>query len=200
MNLFNAAKTAFGYHFPNYDVLPLSERICQRHGWELQEVRFYTGLPDAQRDPRRHAFWTSKLSAMGRQGIVTFQRALRYDAEPPHQAHEKGINVRLALDVVRLARQGAYDVAIIFSQDQDLSEAVLEVYDIAREQRRYITVASAFPPNGKRGINRTRHLLLDRDLYDSCIDPHDYRPKMPFSPLLLPEATSPFACPRLHLS
>jgi hypothetical protein len=27
-NLFNSAKEAFGYHFPNYDVLRLSQTIC----------------------------------------------------------------------------------------------------------------------------------------------------------------------------
>jgi len=35
---------------------------------------------------------------------------------------EKGIDVRLALDVVRMALGNLY-VALIFSQDQDLSEA-----------------------------------------------------------------------------
>jgi uncharacterized LabA/DUF88 family protein len=38
---------------------------------------------------------------------------------------EKGMDVRLAVDVVRMAREKLYDVALIFSQDQDLSEAVL---------------------------------------------------------------------------
>jgi uncharacterized LabA/DUF88 family protein len=32
----------------------------------------------------------------------------------------------LALDAVRLARQNAYDVGLILSQDQDLTEAVEE--------------------------------------------------------------------------
>ena len=35
------------------------------------------------------------------------------------------MDVRLAVDVVRMAREKLYDVALIFSQDQDLSEAVL---------------------------------------------------------------------------
>ena len=37
-------------------------------------------------------------------------------------AHEKGIDVRLALDVVALARKRQFDIALIFSQDQDLQE------------------------------------------------------------------------------
>jgi len=39
------------------------------------------------------------------------------------------------LDAVRLARQKAYDVALIFSQDQDLTEAVEEIKDIPEAQK-----------------------------------------------------------------
>jgi uncharacterized LabA/DUF88 family protein len=35
---------------------------------------------------------------------------------------EKGIDVRIALDVIAEAHRRAYDVALILSQDQDLSE------------------------------------------------------------------------------
>lgn len=35
---------------------------------------------------------------------------------------EKGIDLRLGLDVVRMARKGELDVAAIFSQNQDLAE------------------------------------------------------------------------------
>jgi hypothetical protein len=40
---------------------------------------------------------------------------------------EKGIDVRLAIDVIGLAYRQEYDVAIIFNQDQDLSDAAHEV-------------------------------------------------------------------------
>jgi uncharacterized LabA/DUF88 family protein len=58
---------------------------------------------------------------------------------------EKGVDVRIALDVIRLAHQREYDVALIFSQDQDLSEVAEEIWVIAREQDRWIKVACAFP-------------------------------------------------------
>ena len=46
-NLFYAAKIAFGYSFPNYDVRALAAAICGAQGWQLDELRFYTGIPDA---------------------------------------------------------------------------------------------------------------------------------------------------------
>jgi uncharacterized LabA/DUF88 family protein len=168
-NVFHAAKEAFGYRFPNYDPQRLAEAICLKHSWSLSEVRFYTGVPDAQDDPFWNHFWTAKLGQMGRGGTHTFSRSLRYRNQtvrlPDGTEHvflvgqEKGIDVRLALDVVRLAHRRAYDVALVFSQDQDLSEVADEVRLIAQEQNRWLKMASAYPSsttarNG-RGVNKT---------------------------------------------
>src|SRR5262249_2058391 len=94
---------------------------------------------------------------------------------------EKGIDVRLALDLVSLARKKQYDVALIFSQDQDLQEVVQEIWDISKEQDRWIKIACAFPggPNASssRGIDKTLWLPMERTFYDLHLDPRDYRPK-----------------------
>lgn len=92
---------------------------------------------------------------------------------------EKGIDIRIALDVISLARDSRYDVALIFSQDQDLSEAVDEVIALAKSQSREIKVASAYPDgtSNNRGINKTDWIRIDRATYDKCIDPRDYRLK-----------------------
>ncbi len=94
---------------------------------------------------------------------------------------EKGIDVRLALDVVRFARENKYDVAVICSQDQDLSEVATEVRSIAKEQNRWIKVACAYPLSpttlNTRGINGADWVQIDRAAYDSCLDPNDYKPK-----------------------
>src|SRR2546426_4815283 len=152
-NLFNAAKKAFGYTYPNYDILALCKAVCLNAGWELTQIRFYTGIPDSS--DRRHAFWVAKLAAMGRQSIHVCSRPLRYLnkvvklADGSEQAilvgEEKGIDVRIAIDVIRMAHHQEYDVAIVFSQDQDLAEAAKEIRTIAREQSRWIKIASAYP-------------------------------------------------------
>jgi hypothetical protein len=72
-------------------------------------------------------------------------------------------------------------VALVFSQDQDLSEVAAEVRTISMEQSRWIKMASAFPVSpasrNRRGINSTDWIRIDRAAYDACIDPRDYRPK-----------------------
>jgi len=45
-NLFRSAKEAFGHSYPNYDPLALARTICLREGWDLSQVRFYTGYPN----------------------------------------------------------------------------------------------------------------------------------------------------------
>jgi hypothetical protein len=77
-NLFHAAKEAFGFTYPNYDPLKLAKEICSRQGWQLEETRFYTGIPDPGDDPFWHSFWAAKLAVMGSRGVVTFSRPLRY--------------------------------------------------------------------------------------------------------------------------
>ena len=73
-NLFNAAKEAFGYQFPNYDVRLLSESVCALNsGWGLSAIHFYTGIPDRAMDPVRHHFWVAKLAAMGTNRLFQFK-------------------------------------------------------------------------------------------------------------------------------
>lgn len=188
-NLFHATKKAFGYAHPNYDPKKLAEKICNARGWDLSGVHFYTGVPDPADNATWHQFWTAKLAVMGTRGVHTFTRPLRYR----HQTvvlstggsttilvgQEKGIDVRIALDVVRMARENLYDVAILFSQDQDLSEVADEVKKISSSQKRWIKVVSAFPTSptvsNKRGVNNTDWLKIDRVTYDSCLDLIDYR-------------------------
>ena len=190
-NLFYAAKKAFGYRFPNYDPKALAKLIAATRGWTLSQTCFYTGIPDRTDNPFWNHFWSAKLAVMGTRGIRTFSRSLRYRNQTVDLpgggtttilvGEEKGIDVRLALDVVRMARENQYDVALIFSQDQDLSEAADEVKAISAQQGRWIKVACAFPisptAENRRGINATEWIRIDRATYDACLDPNDYRPK-----------------------
>jgi uncharacterized LabA/DUF88 family protein len=191
-NLFHSAKAAFGYSFPNYDPHALAHAVCDSQGWKCTGVRFYSGVPDATDNAFWNHFWTAKGAQMGRQGIHVYTRPLRYRIKqvklPDGSFHafldgdEKGIDVRIALDVIRLAHQQSYDVAVLFCRDQDLSEVATELRIISQEQGRWIKMASADPYSpavkGVRGINNTDWIRIDRATYDRCIDTRDYRPKL----------------------
>ena len=61
-NLYHAARQAFGYTYPNYDVQALAAAICESHTWILTETRFYTGVPDPADNAGWHAFWVTPTS------------------------------------------------------------------------------------------------------------------------------------------
>jgi hypothetical protein len=128
--------------------------------------------------------------ALKRAGVLVTTRKLRYQEElvvdgSGHSrklvtCHEKGIDVRLALDLVKCARTRQFSVAVLFSQDQDLSEVVDEVREIAHEQGREIRICCAFPSgpraSARRGVDRTDWFRMDDVFYNACLDPRDYRP------------------------
>ena len=131
---------------------------------------------------------------MGRDGVEFTARPVRYrEREVPcydgsvHKFEypvEKGIDVRIALDIRRLAAEERYDVLVVFSRDQDLNEAVDDVRKIAKEQRRFIHLFSAYPQSDLtqfHPIKGTRAIELSREAYDACLDHRDYtrtlRPK-----------------------
>lgn len=191
-NLFHAAREAFEREYPDYDPIALARKVCERErDWELRELRFYTGVPEPADNEFWNAFWNSNLAVLGTRGVHCFRRPLRYHERtiqlPDGRSHtymaghEKGIDVRLALDVVGLALARAFDVALIFSQDQDLSEVAREIRTIARRERRWIKVASAFPVSERsrnsRGINETDWKPVDEATYLACLDQQDYRQK-----------------------
>jgi len=172
-NLFHAAKEAFGYPWPNFDLFRLVSDVCIQEKLSLVAVRFYTGVPEPTESPFWSHFWAAKTAVMGRQGVHVYTRPVR-------RGREKGIDVRLAIDIIRMAHRGEYDVALVFSQDQDLSEVADEIRLLSLEQDRWLRIVSAFPwsataPN-HRGINGTDWVRIDRATYDRNLDTRDYRP------------------------
>ncbi len=181
-NLYHAAQESFGRPSPETDVDALARSICARRGWQLAQVRYYTGVPGPRENPDGHRRSTERLTALARRGVRVFSRPLRYrprvvrrpdgTAAVVRAGQEKGIDVRLALDVLDLAHRRAYDVALLFSQDQDLSEAAVEVRRAAAEQRRWMLAASAFPcgprTHNRRGIDGTEWIPIDQSTFSAC--------------------------------
>lgn len=191
-NFYRCAKEAFGIIYPSFDPIKLAQEVCKDKGWSLTQVRFYTGMPDKAKDPHWNYFWTEKLRAIGRRpNAKVITRPLRYRTaevqlpdgtfEDVEYKVEKGIDVRLSIDVVKAAIKHEYDVALIFSQDQDLAEVVEDIVECAKETDRWVKVASAFPEgpqySNRRGVANTDWIKINQFLYDQCLDPSDYRPK-----------------------
>ena len=146
-------------------------------------ARFYTGVPDSVASEKWRAFWAARFRVMRGQGIEVVSRPLRYDRRPlaGDIGREKGIDVRIAIDVISAAYENECDVAVIFSQDQDLGRNRGRDSPHRRLRKTLDRIACAYPQSEKsanrRGINNTDWIALDRAIYDSCLDARDYFPR-----------------------
>ena len=88
---------------------------------------------------------------------------------------EKGIDVRISLDVIQMAIDCELDVALLLSQVQDFVELARDVRSVARRQGRWIKMASAYPaPSGataERGVDMTDWIPIERATYEACLVP-----------------------------
>jgi uncharacterized LabA/DUF88 family protein len=181
-NLFKTVKNLWGYSFPNFDPIKLSQKIVSMHCgelWILTAIHIYTGIHDAAVNRGLHDFWNRKLLShkASDSRVSIFTSPLRYSNGIPR---EKGIDIRIALDLVKTVRKGECDIVVLFSQDSDFTEVAKEVREIAKERGRWVKIASAFPYDASKnriGIEATDWIHISKSDYDSCIDPTDYRIK-----------------------
>jgi len=92
----------------------------------LNYVAVYRGLPSNQREPRLYAASQAQRSEWCRDARVNvWYRTLRYPRYwPTEPAREKGVDVKLAIDLVKAAESGSYDVVVLASHDTDLEPAI----------------------------------------------------------------------------
>ena len=184
-NLYHLARKAWAsgtnspYTYPSYDVEKLADALVTRiPGRSLEEIRFYTGVPNQRSGPRQlfwHKFWSNKIRYLRSRGVYVYRGRVNTGGQ------EKGVDVSLALDLVRATYDQLYEAAIIVSQDSDFGPAVGLAKEIARAQGRWLTFESAFPfgprSHSPRGVPGTKWNHIDQTTYDNCLDPRDYRPK-----------------------
>ena len=176
-NLYHLAKSAWGpggpYEHPSYDVQQLAQTLVDLvPGRTLVDTHFYTGVPDATARPGLNKFWTNKLRHLRNQGIKVYRGRVNVGGQ------EKGVDVSLALDLVKATYEQRYDLAIIVSQDSDFGPAVRLAKEIANDQGRRLAFESAFPFQqgiiSGRGVPGTRWVRINKAMYDACHDPRQY--------------------------
>lgn len=169
------------------DPVELADLICRRGSSisprELADVRVYCGVADQHEDPKMFQARANQVAAWERQGVTAITRRLQYLTDPRTRrrvAREKGIDVALAVDVVKMAIREEYDVGVVFSADTDLRPAlefVAQEYPSLR-----VEVAAWQHGRDRRRLNFESpaptwcHYLNHRD-YMTIRDPEDYRPR-----------------------
>lgn len=182
-NLYRAAKDAWRpqpavgssrYSWPSYDVEELAIALTSKtSGRTITQIRFYTGVPRPDQNAQWHYFWKGKLEYLESRGVEVYRGRIN----PSQQ--EKGVDVKLSIDLIRLTYEKQYEVAIIVSQDRDFDPAIRLAKEIARDQNRQLVFESCFPlgpgSGSDRGIPGTIWIPIDQTTYDACYDSRDYR-------------------------
>lgn len=181
----------FGQVFPRRLAVLLRQR-AEEKGFdrELVDVRIYRGEPDAQRSSKGQAACQRQVRFWREQAAVTvITRPLHYrivgkdSGEPRWEAREKGIDVRIAVDLVRGALNDEYDVAVLFSADSDLVPAAEAVLDSGKWMEFAAWKADgAHAPHLRVPGRRTWCHFLTRQDFDLVQDRTDYTVPFPEQP------------------
>jgi len=181
-NIYNCAREAFGLEnsgsIPeNVEHLKLARHLAGgiEANRQLQEIRIYRGRPDNSKSPQSYSPWRSQTSAWQSaigEVLIPRYRDLRYRGD---QVMEKGIDVWLAIDLVRIAMDESADRVVVVSSDTDLVPAIELALELRGEG--FVEVAgwdgspNVAPLLDVPGVPRRR---LNRRLYDRFADPTDY--------------------------
>lgn len=189
-NLYLSARQAFDLRYPDFDIVKIGEKVSDQMDPSAKPViHFYIGMPVRKYSPKWTEFWSNKVENARNRGVFVTTRPLRYITETdPSTAtgfkvlssREKGIDLRLALDVMISVRQPNCRNIAIVSRDQDFSEVIGDAKHLCELSNRRIGLWSAYPvspsmPWHNRGIEGTQEIEIDSAFYNQCLDPIDYR-------------------------
>ena len=139
----------------HFDYKKFGSFLC-KNDENCVEMRYYIGAVKRYSDSKSESMYANqqRLTALlQRYNIpVIFGTIIRH---PDKTFHEKGVDVRIAVEMIRLARLDKYDKAILISSDTDLVPAIEEVHSLGK-QILYV----GFPHNQSFGLTKSSDDLL----------------------------------------
>ncbi len=127
-----------------YECVPEPSMIAdmigsRRPDSQVVAVNVYRGRPDPRHEPKPASANDQQANQWQRRDsrVKMVRRPLTYRRWPDHPPVEKGVDVKLAVDLIQAAMAHTYDALVIFSSDTDLQPAV----DLAAEIGAVIEVA-----------------------------------------------------------
>jgi uncharacterized LabA/DUF88 family protein len=95
-------------------------------------VYYYDAIADAQTHPTEHKEESKYFEKLRK--TMSFEVKLGRHIITPKRNEQKGVDVRIAIDMVTKAYQNHYDIATLFAGDDDFVDIVNTVKDIAGKQ------------------------------------------------------------------
>ncbi|OGF51992.1 hypothetical protein A3I27_01180 [Candidatus Giovannonibacteria bacterium RIFCSPLOWO2_02_FULL_43_11b] len=123
-----------------FDYQPFSRWLVKPN--QLIQIRYYIGALRRQKNndksEKLYADQQKLLAKLQNQKIeITLGQLIQH---PDKTIHEKGVDVRLAVEMIRFAREDSYDIAYLLSSDTDLVAAIEEVKSFGKKVQ-YVGIA-----------------------------------------------------------
>ena len=139
----------------------------------LSKIVVFRGVPSNARQPRLYGAAQAQRANWSRDKRVQVEyRTLRYSSRAGDPPREKGVDVQLAIEVVRAAHlREDLDVVIVATHDTDLEPAIT----MATESQRVVIETAGW--RGCRRLRagvRLRHTTLDAADFVATRDRRDY--------------------------
>ncbi len=126
-NLYHHVKTVFGH--AQIDLGRFADWLVG--GRKLIRTYYYNAPVPSERDPDRHKRQQRFFDALSRIPYLEV-RLGRLEPRGESVYVEKGVDVRIAVDMLSMAFRNAYDTAVLVSCDGDFSHVVDAVRDIGK--------------------------------------------------------------------
>ena len=107
--------------------------LCE--DFEVVDIRYYIGAIERrtgnEKSERLYADQQRLFKKLLRQGVkIITGQLIRH---PDKTYHEKGVDVRIAVEMIRFARLDKYDTGFLISSDTDLVPAIEEVFSFGKK-------------------------------------------------------------------
>ena len=117
----------------NFNFREFAQWLVAPH--KLIEIHYYLGAVRQEKsNPKSQKLYAEQQKLLRRlqsqKIIFTLGQIIRH---PDKTYHEKGVDVRLAVEMIRFARLDKYDIAYLLSSDTDLVPAVEEVKSFGKK-------------------------------------------------------------------
>ena len=149
----------------NLDFLAFARKLAGSR--KLQRIYYYNALVDNAIEPDRYQEQQKFLNALRHVDYLEVRLGrLIYRDEPNIAPYEKGIDVKLATDMLVHATRGNYNVAILVSGDADFKDALQPVKDFGH----HVEVALFDPLGSSRELREVadRVIRIDKGFLEGC--------------------------------
>lgn len=156
-NFYNGAKKLINNNAVSllyFDYKKFGEFLCKHD--DCVGIRYYIGAITRGGDQKSEEMYANQqrlIALLARYSVpVILGTIIKH---PDKTFHEKGVDVRIAVEMIRLARTGQYDKAVLISSDTDLVPAVEEVQSLDKQ-----VLYVGFPQNQSFGLTKVTDDLL----------------------------------------